>query len=157
MFLNAFCRHFSQTFYSVTCMGDYRRGFGLDIVFIDHLYTQPRTTINYSAIANLHNSQISTAPTKSFPACCVFTSRSLVAASSSGNSSASALKSSLNGGFPATASFPHRLQYGTDFVASVVLLVTPLHGPSRKTRFQKYLYCCMRIRCARERVYPVVA
>jgi hypothetical protein len=27
------------------------------------------------------------------------------------------------------------------------LLRIPLHGPSRKHRFQHYLYCCIRIRC----------
>jgi hypothetical protein len=30
---------------------------------------------------------------------------------------------------------------------SVVLLIMPLHGPSRKHRFQQYLCICMRIRC----------
>jgi hypothetical protein len=30
---------------------------------------------------------------------------------------------------------------------SSVFLITPLHGPSRKHRFQQYFYCCMRIRC----------
>jgi hypothetical protein len=29
-----------------------------------------------------------------------------------------------------------------------VFLITPLHGPSRKYRFQQYLYCCKRIRCS---------
>jgi hypothetical protein len=32
-------------------------------------------------------------------------------------------------------------------LTSIVLLITPLHGPSRKRRFQQYLYCCMSIRC----------
>jgi hypothetical protein len=39
-------------------------GYGLDIGFIDHLYATLGTTSNYSANANLHNSQITTAPTK---------------------------------------------------------------------------------------------
>jgi hypothetical protein len=34
---------------NVTCMGDYRRGFGLDIGFLDHLYTRLISTSNYSA------------------------------------------------------------------------------------------------------------
>jgi hypothetical protein len=80
-------------------------GVGLDIALIDHLYTRLESTGYYSVIANLHNSQITTAPAKRFPVCCVFTSRVLATASNSGDSSASALKSSLNcGSFP-TASF----------------------------------------------------
>jgi hypothetical protein len=43
---------------NVTRMGDYRRGFGLEIVFSDHFNTELVTTINYSAIADLHTSQI---------------------------------------------------------------------------------------------------
>jgi hypothetical protein len=62
-------------------------GFGLVNGFIDHLHTQLGTACNYSAIANLHNSQITTAPSEPFIACFVFTSRSLAAASSSGDSS----------------------------------------------------------------------
>jgi hypothetical protein len=31
-------------------------------------------------------------------------------------------------------------------LASVVLFITPMHGPSRKHRFQQYFYCSMRIR-----------
>jgi hypothetical protein len=54
-----------------------------------HLYTPPEATSYYSAIANLHNLQITTAPTKLFLACCVFTSRSLATASNRGDSSAS--------------------------------------------------------------------
>jgi hypothetical protein len=40
---------------------DSRRGFWLDIGFIHHLHTHLRTTLNYSAIANLHTLQITTA------------------------------------------------------------------------------------------------
>jgi hypothetical protein len=34
--------------------------------FIDHFYTPLGTTSNYSAIANLHTLQITTAPAKAF-------------------------------------------------------------------------------------------
>jgi hypothetical protein len=61
----------------------------LENAFIDHLYTQLVTTSNYNATSNLQNSQITTAPAKPFPACCVFTSRSLATASKIGDSSAS--------------------------------------------------------------------
>jgi hypothetical protein len=40
--------------------------FGLDIGFIDHLYTQVVTKSNYSAIANLHTLQITIAPANFF-------------------------------------------------------------------------------------------
>jgi hypothetical protein len=58
-------------------------------VTIDHLYTWLRTTSNYRATANFHSSQITTAPAKPFPAFCVFTSRPLLTASNTGDSSAS--------------------------------------------------------------------
>jgi hypothetical protein len=32
-----------------------------------------------------------------------------------------------------------------NILASVVLLITPFHGPSRKHSFQQYLFCCMLI------------
>jgi hypothetical protein len=35
-------------------MSDCRRGFGLDVGFIDHFNTQLVISLNYSAIANLH-------------------------------------------------------------------------------------------------------
>jgi hypothetical protein len=47
-----------------------------------------QNTSNFSANANLHNFQITPAPAKLFPACCVFTSRSLATASNSEDSSA---------------------------------------------------------------------
>jgi hypothetical protein len=57
--------------------------------FIDHFTTRIGTARNYSAISNLHTSQITTVHDKSFLACCVFTSRYLVMASNSGDSSTS--------------------------------------------------------------------
>jgi hypothetical protein len=41
-------------------------GFGLETGFIDHFKTRLMTTLNYSAIADLHTSQITTAHAKSF-------------------------------------------------------------------------------------------
>jgi hypothetical protein len=57
--------------------------------FIDRLYAPLGTTSNYSDTAKFYNSQITTPPAKPFPACSVFTSRSLAAASNSEESSAS--------------------------------------------------------------------
>jgi hypothetical protein len=69
---------------------------------------------------------------KSFLACCVFTSHSLVMASNTGDSSASTLKSSLIGGSFPTVSFLHGLPYRTDLVAPTVFFTTPWHGPRRQ-------------------------
>jgi hypothetical protein len=76
-------------------------GFGIGIVFIDHLYTRLRTTSNYSAIANLHTLQ-------PFAVCCVFTICSLVTATNSEDYSASAFMFFQNGGSLPTGSFLHR-------------------------------------------------
>jgi hypothetical protein len=43
----------------VTCMNDSRRGFGLDIGFIDNL--QFVTTNNYNSVANFHTLQFTRA------------------------------------------------------------------------------------------------
>jgi hypothetical protein len=48
------------------CMCDYRSGFGLEIGFIDHFNIRLVTTLNYSAIADFHTSQITTTHAKSF-------------------------------------------------------------------------------------------
>jgi hypothetical protein len=64
----------------VKCMSDSRRGFGLEIGFIDHFNTQLVFTLNYSAIADFHALQITTAHAKSFSARSVFTSSCLVTA-----------------------------------------------------------------------------
>jgi hypothetical protein len=42
----------------VTCMSAYRRGYGLDIGFIDLINTQLLITPNYNAIADFHTLKI---------------------------------------------------------------------------------------------------
>jgi hypothetical protein len=59
------------------------------IGFIALIHSRLVTTSNYSATANLHNSQFTTTPAMPFPARCVFNNRSLAPTSNSGDSSAS--------------------------------------------------------------------
>jgi hypothetical protein len=68
---------------------DYRRDIDWWMDLLITYAHNSELTSNYSTTANLHNSQITTAPAKPFPAWCVFTSRSLETASNSGDSSAS--------------------------------------------------------------------
>jgi hypothetical protein len=68
----------------VTCISDSRRGFGLDIGFIDHFNTRLETTLNYNAIADFHTLKIKAAQTKFFPARSVVTNGCLVTASNNG-------------------------------------------------------------------------
>jgi hypothetical protein len=124
-------------------------GFGLVNGFIDRLYTQLGTTSNYSAAADLHTLQVTTASAKSFPACYAFISRSLITASNNGDSSASALKSTLNAGSLPTDCFLHRLLYRSDLVAPVVFFITSEHGPRRQQLSFSYVYPLQR-----ERVPP---
>jgi hypothetical protein len=98
-------------------MCDYRGGFGVDIAFIDHLYTRLGTTSNYSAAANLHSSQITRAPAKPFPAFCAFNRRPLVTASNR-DSSVSTLMIYLNVGF-----LPNIFQLSSSFTASYTELI----------------------------------
>jgi hypothetical protein len=77
-------------------------------------------------------------PLSLFQPAVVFTSRSPVTASNSGDSSSSALKSSLNGGYLAIVPFHHSLPYRTDSVAPIVSLITPRHGPRRPHRSFSY-------------------
>jgi hypothetical protein len=53
-------------------MSDSRRGFRLEIRFIDHFNTALVITLNYSATAELHTLQITTAHTKSFQSAFTF-------------------------------------------------------------------------------------
>jgi hypothetical protein len=57
--------------------------------WIDPLYTPLGTASNHNTIAELHTLQITIAPAKPFPVCCIFTSRSLATASNSGDASVS--------------------------------------------------------------------
>jgi hypothetical protein len=82
--------------YIVTCYSDYRWGFGFEIGFVDHFNTRIVITFNYSATADFHTLQIAAAHAKSFQSAAVSTSRSLVKASNSGDSSTAHTKSSLH-------------------------------------------------------------
>jgi hypothetical protein len=70
-------------------MSDSRRGFGLDIGYIDHFTTQLVITLNYSAITDFHILQITSVYAKFFSAYSVVTTICLVTASNNGYSSAS--------------------------------------------------------------------
>jgi hypothetical protein len=90
---NQYVRNYA--FNIVTCMSDSRRGFGLDFGFIDHFTIHLVITLKYGAIVIFHILQYHC---KSFPTHNIFTSSCLVTASNNGYSSASGLKSPLNGG-----------------------------------------------------------
>jgi hypothetical protein len=90
---------YSTRIYCHVYVCDSRRGFGLDIGFIDHFNTQLLMTLNHSAIANSHTLQITSAQKLVLSV----TRRCLITASNSGDSSASALTSFLNGGSLPTA------------------------------------------------------
>jgi hypothetical protein len=113
-------------------MSDYKRGSDWRL---DLLTTyRSLTTSNYSAIANLHILQITTAHAK--PSQSAFTSRFLVTDLNNGDSSASVLTSLLSGEYPTT-----------EFIVTIVLNITSRHGPRRKHCLQHFLYCCVWIRC----------
>jgi hypothetical protein len=82
----------------------------------------PISQVMDTPAVTLDVAQITMEPTKSFPVCFVFTRHSLVMASNSGDSSASALNSCLNGDSLSTVPFLHSLLYRTEAVASTVLL-----------------------------------
>jgi hypothetical protein len=148
-----------------------------------HLHTLLGTACNYSATAYLHILQFTTAPSKAFPACCVFNSRSLATASNGGDSSApraqvfpvqppvqKSCQLSTLLSLPCRAQL--RCQHSTDslpsllnylrlpilnwLVAPIAFPITTLHGPTRKLRFQQFLCRCYRrlqIRCIETAVF----
>jgi hypothetical protein len=72
-------------------VSDSRRGFGLEIGFVEHFHTRLVTTLNYSAIGDLHTLQITVAHAKS-----AFSSRFPVTDLNNGHSSTVPTKSSLH-------------------------------------------------------------
>jgi hypothetical protein len=83
----------------------------IDGVWIGEWISWPLgTTSNYSAIANLHNSQITTAPAKLFPACYVFNSCFLATALTVEIIQLHALTSLLSGEYPANELLSTQLQ-----------------------------------------------
>jgi hypothetical protein len=113
-------------------------------VVTHNLYTRLKTTSNYSAIANLHNLQITTAPTKPFPACFVLTSRSLATVLTVEIFQIHALRSHLHG-LPCRTQRNSLLQlfwlylFSTAYIENTVILL-----------FHSYLLL-------RERIYRAVA
>jgi hypothetical protein len=89
-----------------------------------HSYTRLVSTSNYSATANLYNSQI-TSPAKSFPTSRVFISRSWQRLLTVKFPQLHALKFAL-----------HRLPYYQLTTPNLFSLITSRHGPRRKHRFQ---------------------
>jgi hypothetical protein len=105
----------------------------MEIEFIDHFKTRLVTTLNSSAIPL----QITTAHAKSFQS--VFSSRSLVTASNSRDSSTAPTKFSL-----------HRLPYNSlQTLAPVVLIITSRHGSRKKYRSLLYSNRCRANRFAK--------
>jgi hypothetical protein len=84
------CANFSVLILSRICVW-LSTGFWIGYWIYWHSYTRLGTTSNYSALADLHTLQITTAHAKPVPGCCVFTSHFLVSASSSGDFSAQVL------------------------------------------------------------------
>jgi hypothetical protein len=133
------------------------RGVTIEGVWIgDSIYWPLRTTSNYSATADLHNSQITAAHAKPFPACCVI-SRSLTTASNSGDCSASDPQV-LSSQPPVWNS----ALKGLNCVTPDVFKKSPRHAPRRKHSPSVVVKACLLRRCigtvaARERVYRAVA
>jgi hypothetical protein len=109
--------------------------------FIDHLYTKVETKSNYSATANLHNSQVTKAVAKPFSSCCAF-SRFLAMTSNNGGSSASRAKV-LSSQSPVRNS----AELSTHLVTPVVIKINLGTDHVETPRFQQQLCCCVRVCC----------
>jgi hypothetical protein len=112
-------------------------------------------TSNYTATANLHNSQITTASAKLFQAYCLFTGRSLATVSNSVNSSASRAQVHLSQ--PPLQSSTLTCQFSTDWIASNIFFITPRHGQHIKHPVLTINLFLRAYSFPRERVYVAVA
>jgi hypothetical protein len=127
MILIGFQSHLWFYYYCYIVWSDYRRGFVLDIGFIDYL--QVVTTNNYNTIAISTQYKI----TLSFPAHNVFSGSCLVTAFDNGFSSAPGFKSSPKGGSLPTdysTKWKWRLLYDWRFTTNQFVLAS---GPLRPT------------------------
>jgi hypothetical protein len=111
---------------------DSRRGFGLEIGFIDHL--QVIITNYCNTLANFYTLKITTAHAKSSQSASVSTCRFLLTASNSGDSSTASTKSSLQ-----------RLSHNSFnwlcynwLISKLVSVITSRHGP--RTKHSPLLY-----------------
>jgi hypothetical protein len=114
-------------------MCDYRRGFGLDIRFIDHLQVVTTNDYNTLALSTLYKI------TPSFPACSVFTTSCLIRGSNNGYSSASGLSNPLSTAAPlqlCSVSFLHCLLYRTDLVTTNCL---PYKSSARRAQTTPFI------------------
>jgi hypothetical protein len=80
--------------HTVTILSDYRRSFGLEIGFIDHLQVVTTSDYEHNTIASFHTLQITAAQAKSFQS--AFISRFLVTDFKNGDSTTAPTKSSLH-------------------------------------------------------------
>jgi hypothetical protein len=125
----------------------------IDGVWIGNwIYWTLTTTSNCSVVTNSHTLQLTTACTKVFSACCVFTSL-LVVASSGGLSPLSGFQSVPGLNPWLTTHLPTNSFHSTNWLTNsslTVLLISSLHGPHRKHRSSVAVYglmpsngCCL--------------
>jgi hypothetical protein len=158
----------------VACV-TYRRVLEWVIGFIDTLFTQLGTTCNYSAIADLHTLQFTTAHTLGFS---VFTSRILATDAQSNSfldisSQSPSTADSLSSIPLLPSSYPGRLasRNTAQFLSTELFFITTLHRLRRKHSLSIVGKACLQHRCIatevtrlllafsllRECVYSVVA
>jgi hypothetical protein len=130
--------------------------YGLVIGFIDHFNIPLGTASTYNAITDFHTSQITTAPAKPFPPCCIFASHSLATVPNSGDSSASRSQALLSQplvqnffncqlNYSAISSQPP-LQSSTEVVAPILIFITP-RGVTRRQQPVSPVACVTACRC----------
>jgi hypothetical protein len=136
-------------FNTFTCRGDYRRGlhWWTDLLTIYTYESELQAVTAPPLIPTTHKP--SQHPLSLFPACCVFTRRSLATASKSGDSSASRAQ--------VLCSQPP-VQNSTKLIARTVLVINSRHGPHTSRKHQNTVLLLLRsCPLPRERVYRAVA